>query len=117
MRVISSLGSMLIPGGWSTLHLNNHSHRRFRSACGLGSTFSNCPCGSAEYPGEAYLGPSWASFFLGKSTLGFMAAVVSSSTITRDLALEARRQQPGGQPGKANTGPSLERPPPGSGRH
>ena len=29
MRVISSLGSMLIPGGWSTLHLNNHSHRRF----------------------------------------------------------------------------------------
>ncbi|KAF3817492.1 hypothetical protein GH733_012783 [Mirounga leonina] len=58
----------------------------------------------------------WASFFFGKSTLPFMATVLESperseapqaspGTITCDLALEAMRKQPGGQPGKTNTEP------------
>ncbi|EFB18811.1 hypothetical protein PANDA_015264, partial [Ailuropoda melanoleuca] len=58
----------------------------------------------------------WASFFFGKSTLPFMATVLespecsespqaSSGTITCDLVLGAMRNQPGGRPGKANTGP------------
>uniref|UniRef100_A0A5F5PLA2 Pancreatic progenitor cell differentiation and proliferation factor n=1 Tax=Equus caballus TaxID=9796 RepID=A0A5F5PLA2_HORSE len=58
----------------------------------------------------------WTSFFFGKSTLPFMATVLespehsespqaSSSTITCDLAPEASRKQPGGQPAKANAGP------------
>nr|XP_008505852.1 PREDICTED: uncharacterized protein LOC103540946 [Equus przewalskii] len=92
----------------------------------LGSTSSNSSCGSAEYPGEAIPhhpglpkadpGHWWTSFFFGKSTLPFMATVLespehsespqaSSSTITCDLAPEASRKQPGGQPAKANAGP------------
>ncbi|XP_044910590.1 pancreatic progenitor cell differentiation and proliferation factor-like [Felis catus] len=85
----------------------------------LGSTASNSSCGGAEYPGEAiphHPGPSkagpghWmASFFFGKSTLPFMATrsespQASSNLIACDLTLEAmRKQQPGGQSGKANT--------------
>ncbi|VFV20002.1 pancreatic progenitor cell [Lynx pardinus] len=81
---------------------------------------------SAEYPGDAIphhpglpkanLGHWWAGFFFGKSTLLFMATVLeslkhlespqaSSGTVTCDLALEAMKKQPHGQPGKANTGP------------
>uniref|UniRef100_A0A9L0J964 Pancreatic progenitor cell differentiation and proliferation factor n=1 Tax=Equus asinus TaxID=9793 RepID=A0A9L0J964_EQUAS len=87
---------------------------------------ANSSCGSAEYPGEAIPhhpglpkadpGHWWASFFFGKSTLPFMATVLespehsespqaSSSTITCDLAPEASRKQPGGQPAKTNAGP------------
>ncbi|XP_046953408.1 LOW QUALITY PROTEIN: uncharacterized protein LOC124525007 [Lynx rufus] len=89
----------------------------------LDSTSSNR---SAEYPGDAIphhpglpkanLGHWWAGFFFGKSTLLFMATVLeslkhlespqaSSGTVTCDLALEAMKKQPHGQPGKANTGP------------
>uniref|UniRef100_A0A8C9CX30 Pancreatic progenitor cell differentiation and proliferation factor n=1 Tax=Panthera leo TaxID=9689 RepID=A0A8C9CX30_PANLE len=89
----------------------------------LDSTSSNR---SAEYPGDtiphhpglpkANLGHWWAGFFFGKSTLLFMATVLeslkhlespqaSSGTVTCDLALEAMKKQPHGQPGKANTGP------------
>ncbi|VCW84501.1 unnamed protein product [Gulo gulo] len=54
----------------------------------LGSTSSISSCRSAEYPGEAILHHTgllkahqchwWASFFLGKSTLLFMARVLES---------------------------------------
>uniref|UniRef100_A0A8C9IZE3 Pancreatic progenitor cell differentiation and proliferation factor n=1 Tax=Panthera tigris altaica TaxID=74533 RepID=A0A8C9IZE3_PANTA len=91
----------------------------------LGSTSSNSSCGSAEYPGEAilhhpgppeaYPGHWWASFFVGKSALPFTATALdsagleppqaSNTTITCDLALDVRRKQPGGQPGKADTPP------------
>ncbi|XP_044768838.1 pancreatic progenitor cell differentiation and proliferation factor-like [Neomonachus schauinslandi] len=94
--------------------------------CRLGSLSSNSSCRSAEYAGEAIPhhrslpkadpGHWWASFFFGKSTLPYSAAVLesperlassqaSSSRILWDLALEAMRKQPGGQPGKANMGP------------
>uniref|UniRef100_A0A8C0YZJ5 Pancreatic progenitor cell differentiation and proliferation factor n=3 Tax=Canis lupus TaxID=9612 RepID=A0A8C0YZJ5_CANLF len=92
--------------------------------CHLVSTSSNSSCGSAEDPGEgiphhpgllkANLGHWWARFFFRRSTLPFMAIVLespeplgslqnSSGKITCDLALEAMRKQPGGQPGKTNT--------------
>ncbi|CAD7690393.1 unnamed protein product [Nyctereutes procyonoides] len=78
----------------------------------LGSTFCNSSCGSAEYPGEAIPhhlgvpmvdpGHCWASFFSRKSTFPFMATAFSS-TITCNLAMEAKRKQVGSQPGKVNT--------------
>ncbi|XP_059742050.1 pancreatic progenitor cell differentiation and proliferation factor-like [Bos taurus] len=93
----------------------------------LGSTSGNSSRGSAEYPGEAIPhhpglpkadpGPWWASCFFRKSTLPFMAPVLESPehsesaqastyTITCDLAREAvGKQQPSGQPGKANCRP------------
>ncbi|CAD7675873.1 unnamed protein product [Nyctereutes procyonoides] len=58
----------------------------------LGSSSSNSSCRSAEHPGEA-IPDHLASFFFQKSTLPY------------NLALEAMREQPGGQPGKANTRP------------
>ncbi|XP_004410175.1 PREDICTED: pancreatic progenitor cell differentiation and proliferation factor [Odobenus rosmarus divergens] len=109
-----------IPSSGSLVATHDYYRRR------LGSTSSNSSCGSAEYGGEAIPhhpglpkadpGHWWASFFFGKSTLPFMATVLESpersespqaspGTITCDLALEAMRKQPGGQPGKANTGP------------
>ncbi|XP_005602078.1 pancreatic progenitor cell differentiation and proliferation factor [Equus przewalskii] len=109
-----------IPSSGSLVATHDYYRRR------LGSTSSNSSCGSAEYPGEAIPhhpglpkadpGHWWASFFSGKSTLPFMTTVLespehsespqaSSSTITCDLAPEASRKQPGGQPAKANAGP------------
>ncbi|XP_004404768.1 PREDICTED: uncharacterized protein LOC101370521 [Odobenus rosmarus divergens] len=101
--------------------------------CRLGSPSSNSSCRSAEYAGEAIPhhpslpkadpGHWWASFFFGKSTLPYSAAVLespeslassqaSSSRILWDLALEAMRKQRGGQPAKPTWGPHPERPPP-----
>ncbi|CAD7685397.1 unnamed protein product [Nyctereutes procyonoides] len=57
-------------------------------------------CGSAEDPGEGI--PHHPGSFFRRSTLPFMA-INSSGKITCDLALEAMRKQPGGQPGKTNT--------------
>ncbi|XP_040494528.1 pancreatic progenitor cell differentiation and proliferation factor isoform X1 [Ursus maritimus] len=109
-----------IPSSGSLVATHDYYRRR------LGSSNSNSSCGSAEYAGEAIPhhpglpkadpGHWWASFFFGKSTLPFMATVLespecsespqaSSGTITCDLVLGAMRNQPGGQPGKANTGP------------
>ena len=67
---------------------------------------------------KANPGPWWVSVFFGKSTLLFMATVLespefletpqaSSSNITCDLAQEATRKHPGGQPSKANASPNL----------
>ncbi|XP_030884782.1 pancreatic progenitor cell differentiation and proliferation factor-like [Leptonychotes weddellii] len=123
-----------IPSSGSLVATHNYYRHR------LGSTSSNSSCRSAEYPGEAiphhpslpkaHLGHWWASFFWGKSTLPFMPIVLespecsespqaSSDTVTCDLALEAMRKQPGGQPSKANTGPDPAWPsqPPGFRRH
>ncbi|XP_036281862.1 pancreatic progenitor cell differentiation and proliferation factor [Pipistrellus kuhlii] len=109
-----------IPSSGSLVATHDYYRRR------LGSTSSNSSCGSAECPGEAIPHPPglpkadpghwWASFFFGKSTLPFMATVLESpehsdspqaarSVITCDLAGEATRKQPGGQPGRANAGP------------
>lgn len=109
-----------IPSSGSLVATHDYYRRR------LGSTSSNSSSGSAEYPGEAIPHPPglpkadpghwWASFFFGKSTVPFMATVLespehsqslqaSSSIITCDLAREATRKQPGGQPSKASAGP------------
>nr|KAF6423426.1 pancreatic progenitor cell differentiation and proliferation factor [Rousettus aegyptiacus] len=110
-----------IPSSGSLVATHDYYRRR------LGSTSSNSSCGSAECPGEAIPhhpglpkadpGHWWASFFFGKSTLPFMATVLespehspspqasSSSMITCDLAQEATRKQPGGQPSTTNPGP------------
>ncbi|XP_045842136.1 pancreatic progenitor cell differentiation and proliferation factor-like [Meles meles] len=89
--------------------------------CVLGSTSGNSSCASTAIPrhpglAKADSGHWWTRFFFGKSTLPFMAIVLESpegsespqasrSMITCDSAIEALRKQPGGQPGKANTGP------------
>uniref|UniRef100_A0A667GMW1 Pancreatic progenitor cell differentiation and proliferation factor n=1 Tax=Lynx canadensis TaxID=61383 RepID=A0A667GMW1_LYNCA len=119
MAAIPSSGSLVA----------THDYYRRKSAAWV-STSSNSSCGSAEYLGKGTHHPTlpvsglpkadpghwWASFFFGKSTLPFMATVLesperseppqaSSGSIACDLALEAMRKQPGGQPGKANTRP------------
>ncbi|ELK19032.1 Pancreatic progenitor cell differentiation and proliferation factor [Pteropus alecto] len=99
----------------------------------LGSTCSNSSYRSAKYPGEAIAHHPglpkadsshwWASCYFGKSTLPFMATVLESpwhsqspqasrSMITCDLAREATRKQPGGQPSKTNARPHPEWLPP-----
>ncbi|EPY83775.1 pancreatic progenitor cell differentiation and proliferation factor-like [Camelus ferus] len=122
-----------IPSSGSLLATHDYYRRR------LGSTSRNSSCGSAEYPGKpsptrpglpkAYPGRWWASFFFGKSTLPFMATVLespehsespqtSTCTITCDLAREdVGKQQPGGQPGKTNSGPCTDCLPPAARLH
>ncbi|CAD7678078.1 unnamed protein product [Nyctereutes procyonoides] len=68
--------------------------------CDLGSTSTNSPCRTSEYPGEA------TPHHPGKSTLSLKAIVLespecskcpqaSSGMITCDMALEAMRKEPG----------------------
>ncbi|KAK2111811.1 hypothetical protein P7K49_011557 [Saguinus oedipus] len=94
--------------------------------CRLGSTSSNSSCGSTQCPTEAIPHPPgipkadpghwWASFFLRKSTLPFMAMVLesaehpeppkaSSNMTTCGLARDTPRKQPGGQSSTASAGP------------
>uniref|UniRef100_A0A8I6AND3 Pancreatic progenitor cell differentiation and proliferation factor n=2 Tax=Rattus norvegicus TaxID=10116 RepID=A0A8I6AND3_RAT len=91
----------------------------------LGSSSSNSSGGSAEYPGDAVphspglpkadSGHWWASFFFGKSTLPFMAAVLESpehsaespqasrSPISCGLAPETMKKQPVMHPSQTNS--------------
>ncbi|XP_064223531.1 pancreatic progenitor cell differentiation and proliferation factor-like [Aotus nancymaae] len=110
-----------IPSSSSLVAIHDYYRRR------LGSTSSDSSRGSTQCPAEAIPHPPgipkadpghwWASFFLRKPTLPFMAMVLesaehpeplkaSSNTTTCGLARDAPRKQPGGQSSTASAGPS-----------
>ncbi|EDL88751.1 similar to RIKEN cDNA 2700038C09, isoform CRA_d [Rattus norvegicus] len=108
-----------IPSSGSLVATHDYYRRR------LGSSSSNSSGGSAEYPGDAVphspglpkadSGHWWASFFFGKSTLPFMAAVLESpehsaespqasrSPISCGLAPETMKKQPVMHPSQTNS--------------